>query len=109
MSTRSLPGGYPNKYPVPDTAGVGDAIARAFGRAVRRAREAQGWSQELLAERAELNRSYLGEVERGNAMPSLVTVAKLAHAFDLSASALLSHCEYEIGAGGADGPHIRIA
>lgn len=64
-----------------------------FGIAVRHFREAQGWSQELLAEKADLNRSYLGEVERGRAIPSLATAQKLARAFDLPLSGLLAHCE----------------
>lgn len=72
---------------------VADAITGRFGRAVREARETRGWSQEALAERAELNRSYLGEVERGAAMPSLATVAKLAFALDLQSSELLARCE----------------
>ena len=64
-----------------------------FGRAVREQREARGWSQELLAERADLNRSYLGEVERGSAIPSLATAAKLASALEIPLSGLLSECE----------------
>ena len=70
-----------------------------FGQAVRRLREARGWSQELLAERAELNRSYTGEIERAMAMPSLATAAKLAQALELRLSELISHCEQ----GAADG------
>lgn len=65
----------------------------SFGAAVRHLREAQGWSQELLAEKADLNRSYLGEVERGKVIPSLATAAKLAAALEISLSRLLSHCE----------------
>lgn len=64
-----------------------------FGAAVRHFRERYGWSQELLAEKADLNRSYLGEVERGKVIPSLATAAKLAAALDLPLSGLLSHCE----------------
>lgn len=67
-----------------------------FGRAVREQREARGWSQELLAERADLNRSYLGEVERGNAIPSLATAAKLASALEVPLSGLLSECEQRV-------------
>ena len=67
----------------------------SFGSAVRHLREAQGWSQELLAEKADLNRSYLGEVERGKVIPSLATVAKLAAALEISLSRLLSHCEQQ--------------
>jgi transcriptional regulator with XRE-family HTH domain len=66
-----------------------------FGRAVREQREARGWSQELLAERADLNRSYLGEVERGSAIPSLATAAKLASALGIPLSGLLSRCEQQ--------------
>jgi transcriptional regulator with XRE-family HTH domain len=70
-----------------------NAISQRFGAAVRELRDARGWSQEQLAGRAELNRSYLGEVERGDAMPSLATVEKLAVALHLSPADLLLHCE----------------
>jgi transcriptional regulator with XRE-family HTH domain len=60
---------------------------------LRQLREARGWSQEQLAERANLNRSYLGEVERGQAVPSLVTVNKLAAALEIRASSLIARCE----------------
>lgn len=64
-----------------------------FGQTIRQTRESLGWSQERLAEKADLNRSYLGEIERGNATPSLITVAKLAGALELSPSDLLVRCE----------------
>ncbi|MES3011383.1 MAG: helix-turn-helix transcriptional regulator [Pseudomonadota bacterium] len=64
-------------------------LVESFGIAVRRQREAQGWSQELLAERADLNRSYVGEIERGRVIPSLVTIDKLAQALGLSPHLLL--------------------
>jgi transcriptional regulator with XRE-family HTH domain len=68
-------------------------VISRFPHVVRQLREAEGWSQEELAERADLNRSYVGEIERGLAMPSLVTVGKLATGFGLSASSLLARCE----------------
>jgi len=64
-----------------------------FGRIVKRLREERGLSQEVLADRAELNRSYVGEVERGTAMPSLSTVTKIAKALNLSSSDLLARYE----------------
>lgn len=69
------------------------ALATRFGAVVRQLREGQGWSQEKLAEHADLNRSYLGEIERGDAIPSLATIAKLAKALGLHLSALLARCE----------------
>jgi transcriptional regulator with XRE-family HTH domain len=53
---------------------------------VRRLREAQGWSQERLAEHANLNRSYIGEIERGVVIASLLTVEKLAGALQVTPS-----------------------
>ncbi len=64
-------------------------LVESFGIAVRRQRDALGWSQEILAERADLNRSYVGEIERGRVIPSLVTLEKLALALGLSPHALL--------------------
>jgi len=68
-------------------------VSNQFGRVVKQIREERGWSQEVLADKADLNRSYVGEVERGTAMPSLSTVAKLATALEVSASTLLARCE----------------
>jgi transcriptional regulator with XRE-family HTH domain len=46
-----------------------------------------------LAERADLNRSYLGEVERGEASPSLATAAKISSALGFRLSELLARAE----------------
>lgn len=71
-------------------------LVQHFGSAVRHLREGRGWSQELLAEKADLNRSYLGEVERGRVMPSLATAGKLAAALDIRLSGLLADCEQRV-------------
>ncbi|MFP5393400.1 MAG: helix-turn-helix domain-containing protein [Gammaproteobacteria bacterium] len=76
----------------------GAALVRSFGLAVRQLREARQWSQEELAEHSDLNRSFVGEIERGAATPSLITVAKLARALGLPASALIHRGEH-LGAG----------
>jgi ribosome-binding protein aMBF1 (putative translation factor) len=69
------------------------ALVESFGIAVRQSREAQGWSQEGLAERSDLNRSYVGEIERGRAIASLVTVEKLAVALGITPSTLVTRGE----------------
>jgi transcriptional regulator with XRE-family HTH domain len=63
--------------------------AEVFGAAVRRLREAQGWTQEQLAERAEMNASYLGFIERGDNVPTLMIIVNLAKAFDVEPGILL--------------------
>lgn len=69
-------------------------IVSSFGTTMRQLREAQGWSQEALAERANLNRSYIGELERGSAIASLLTLQKLSRAFGMSLADLLAHAEH---------------
>lgn len=73
--------------------GAASALVQNFGIGVRQLREAQGWSQERLAENSNLNRSYIGEIERGRVIASLVTVGKLAAALKLTPSALVTHGE----------------
>ena len=70
--------------------------SKRFGRVVREARESRGWSQEQLAGQASLNRSYMGEIERSVAMPSLATAEKLAGALDVALSELISRCEVTV-------------
>jgi ribosome-binding protein aMBF1 (putative translation factor) len=76
-----------------DNSAISSALVQNFGIGVRQLRAAQGWSQETLAENSNLNRSYIGEIERGCAIASLVTVEKLAAALKLTPSALLKHSE----------------
>jgi transcriptional regulator with XRE-family HTH domain len=72
---------------------VACALVQSFGLGVRQLREAHGWSQERLAENSNLNRSYIGEIERGVVIASLLTVEKLAGALNLSPAALLTFGE----------------
>ncbi|OUM03902.1 helix-turn-helix domain-containing protein [Variovorax sp. JS1663] len=69
------------------------AFVQDFGVVVRQLREAQGWSQERLAERSDLNRSYVGEIERGSVIASIVTAQKLASSLGIHSAALFAHCE----------------
>lgn len=54
--------------------------AKAFGAAVRAARLAQGVAQETLAGRAGIERSHMGKMERGEHMPTLAALLKVAKA-----------------------------
>ena len=55
-------------------------ISKLFGQAVRVRRHVLGFSQEELAWRAGLNRTYVTDVERGSRNLSLSTLEKLAEA-----------------------------
>ncbi len=69
-------------------------LGASFGQAVKQLREQKNWSQERLAAESDLNRTYVGEIERGSAVPSLVTLQKLAKALGLACSALVAHSEH---------------
>ena len=60
-----------------------------LGRAVREAREQMGLSQEELADRSALNRTYVGSVERGERNISLLNIHKLAAALEISPGKLI--------------------
>jgi len=60
----------------------------AFGRNLRRARQARGYSQEELAERAGLHRTYVGSVERGERNVSLKNIVALASALQIDPASL---------------------
>jgi transcriptional regulator with XRE-family HTH domain len=47
---------------------------------IKELRGTNGWSQELLAERASIQRTYLADLERGGRNPSVRTLVKLANA-----------------------------
>jgi ribosome-binding protein aMBF1 (putative translation factor) len=61
----------------------------AFGSALRGFREAQGLTQEELAEAAGLHTNYVSSVERGERNLSLHNIARLASALGISALSLM--------------------
>ncbi len=65
-----------------------DSYLKKFGDNVRARREAQDLSQEQLAERADLDRTYISGVERGVRNLSLNSVVRIAKALKTSASEL---------------------
>jgi len=53
-----------------------------FAHKLKSLRLAHGWSQEELAERAELHRNYVGAVERGERNVSIDNMEKIAQALN---------------------------
>ena len=66
-----------------------------FGDAVRKARTASGITQEELADRAGLDRSYIGGVERGDRNPTLNVIEKIAQGLGLTLAELFSYSAEE--------------
>ena len=66
-----------------------DPALASLGQAIRRVRLDKGISQERLALLAELDRSYVGRVERGDNNVALLTLIKIAGALGMHASDLL--------------------
>ena len=61
-----------------------DPLLAALGWRVRQLREAKRWMQEMLAERADLDRSYVAGIEAGLRNPSVKAVAKIARGLGMS-------------------------
>lgn len=75
-----------------DITGTGFAESALADR-LRREREARGWSLADLATRAGVSRAMISRIERAEASPTAVLLARLAAAFGLSLSALLARAE----------------
>jgi transcriptional regulator with XRE-family HTH domain len=65
-----------------------DALLRGLGSKVKQLRESHGWTQETLAAKAGLDRSYIAGIEAGLRNPSTKALAKLARALGVSMSTL---------------------
>jgi transcriptional regulator with XRE-family HTH domain len=66
-----------------------DPILCSFGHCVAKQRRAKGLSQEALAEKADLDRTYLSDIERGVRNPGIRNVVLIAKALGVPASDLL--------------------
>lgn len=60
-----------------------------LGARLRRLREEKNWSLTELAERAEISRSYLAQIESGESTPTQAKVIQLAHALGALPSELM--------------------
>lgn len=66
-----------------------DRPLQLFGLNVKRIRNKHALSQEELAFRAQLHRTYIGGIERGERNVGLLNIIKLANALDTSAEQLM--------------------
>lgn len=64
-----------------------DVLAILGGR-IRSKRRELGWTQEILADRAQLDRSYIGDVERGERNLSFIILCKISFALNCDVAEL---------------------
>jgi transcriptional regulator with XRE-family HTH domain len=64
-----------------------------LGDAIRARRHEIGMSQEALADAAGINRTHMGEVERGKRNISIMGVVKIAKAIGVTAATLMTNAE----------------
>ena len=67
---------------------VRDKTLAAFGRNVARIRAERGFSQDKLAEKADLDRTYLSGIERGVRNPGIKVVIRVARALGVTVDQL---------------------
>ncbi|MGD9810913.1 MAG: helix-turn-helix domain-containing protein [Sphingobium sp.] len=63
---------------------------RQLGAAIRAARKGKGCSQEALADLAEIDRSHMGKIERGERNVSILNLIRVANALNRKPGDLLN-------------------
>jgi len=69
---------------------MGNMNNYSIGKRVKELRSENGLSQEQLALHAEITTAYLGQIERGEKNPTVVTVGKICNALNISLSDFFS-------------------
>jgi len=70
-------------------------ILQQFGIRVRTLRQRKGLSQEELAFRAKVHRTYMGGIERGERNPSLLNITRISDALDVGLPELFNYTDQE--------------
>jgi transcriptional regulator with XRE-family HTH domain len=68
-------------------------ISTVFGQVLREQRTSRGFSQEALALSADVDRTFVSQMERGIRQPTLTTLCKLSEALDIQPSTLIARVE----------------
>ena len=83
-------------------------IRAQFGIGLQRLRRARGLSQETLAADTDIDRAYVGRLERGEANPTLLLLGRIAVRLDVPIAELLGEIRLDVeGALPALKPSLR--
>jgi len=69
----------------------------ALGKVIAALRQSADLSQEELADRAAIHRTYVSQVERGLKSPTIVVLFRLAKALNTTPSKILKQLEARVG------------
>lgn len=75
----------------PPKGGIPLNLSKIIGERLRGYRNQLGWSQERLAERANLHPTYIGQLERGEKNATIESISKVSAALDISLSQLFEN------------------
>lgn len=70
--------------------------AKVVGTVIKEYREKKGLSQEVLSGLADLDRTHYSKIERGERMPTISTLFKIANALAVSPSVIVRSIEERI-------------
>jgi transcriptional regulator with XRE-family HTH domain len=70
-----------------------EQISTVFGQVLREQRNTRGFSQEELALAADVDRTFVSQMERGIRQPTITTLMKLANALGIQPSTLVARME----------------
>lgn len=68
-------------------------MIKLIGERIRNLRKERNWTQEELAYRANIHRSHLGEIERGETSVTVESVAKIANALEITVEDIFRHLQ----------------
>ena len=60
-----------------------------LGKQIRKQRKLKKYTLEQLAEKVEVSTTFIGQIERGQGIPSLETLVRIVNALDVSCDSLL--------------------
>ena len=70
-------------------------LSRAFGQAVKKLREDAGYRQEKFAYHADIDRGFFGLIERGQSVPTIATLWKIADGLGMKPQEVIAAVEKE--------------
>jgi transcriptional regulator with XRE-family HTH domain len=87
--------------PAKKTVDKRNTVCTAIGKSLKTIRIAANKSQETLAFDAEVDRTYISQIERGVANPSVLTLANLCYALDATLADLFAPVRVSLAPDGA--------